>query len=378
MNAISVTGVLIGGPSYFFTSAGTFFCFTTFRADITSLGVVSPGANSLTLSDMSFTGENNGSGVLVVYDDGTPDSQIGVRDGQDLAFINFPEPRKSTVAQTFTFASATVDRVANLAMFFGSVSAGALRPTSVEVTVGSSTTIFSNVLGGNDGSEWDTVNLPSVSLPDIVIPAGTTELTIQAFSRDDSGDGQDPLAASFSWIGAGLSVNPPPTPAIDIIKYTNGLDANDPVNGTDVPVVGPGESVVWTYDVENVGTVDIPEADISVTDNIAGVNPVFDSVKVGDADNVLEPGEVWTYTATGVAVNLVNPPSGLELVTQACNQVEGSVPGSTAYTNIGTVTIPSMEATDPSSYCGPLPTGLDDDDFPVRNVLFLPILTGVQ
>ena len=119
-------------------------------------------------------------------------------------------------------------------------------------------------------------------------------------------------------------------------------------------MIAPGDAVQWTYDVTNVGNVDIPEADITVTDNVPGVNPVFDSVKTGDADNILEPGEVWTYSASGTALDLTtaNQPN---LVADSCNNAEGSTPGSTAYTNLGTVTIPGDSDTDPSSYCGPPP-----------------------
>ena len=74
----------------------------------------------------------------VVFDDGSDLSTIEIRDGVDLAFINFTEPRKSTIPQTFTFPPAAVDRTANLDMFFSSVS-GTLsgfgfRPNSIEVT----------------------------------------------------------------------------------------------------------------------------------------------------------------------------------------------------------------------------------------------------
>jgi len=153
----------------------------------------------------------------------------------------------------------------------------------------------------------------------------------------------------------------PPVVAVEIIKYTNGQDANDP-NGPDVPVIAPGDPVVWTYDVTNTGTGALDKSAITVTDNLPGVNPVFSSVKSGNADDVLDPDEVWTYQATGTAINLVNPPAdpGLQLVTNTCNNATGGVPNTTAYTNIGTVTIPGTSDTDPSSYCGPLLSALGD------------------
>ena len=63
--------------------------------------------------------------------------------------------------------------------------------------------------------------------------------------------------------------NPVSDPLIDIIKYTNGQDANDP-DGVDVPIIQPTGQVIWTYAVTNVGVIDIPEADITVTDSIEG------------------------------------------------------------------------------------------------------------
>jgi hypothetical protein len=199
----AVTGELIGGPTFFFTRGGNQLYFSSYRAEITGLGLVSSGANSLSVSDMAFDAlENNGAGVLVIFDDGSDAAEIDVRDGLDLAFINFPEPRKSTIAQTFNFTPADVDRTASLPMFFGSVSKDGIRPNSIEVTVGGTTTIFSDLLDSNDGPEWDTLNLS------VDIPAGADSMTVQAFSRDDNATGA--LPASFSWIAAGLAVTTPP------------------------------------------------------------------------------------------------------------------------------------------------------------------------
>jgi uncharacterized repeat protein (TIGR01451 family) len=146
--------------------------------------------------------------------------------------------------------------------------------------------------------------------------------------------------------------NPPPS--VSIVKLTNDLDANDPINGTDIPVIDPQATVTWTYLVTNTGPVALTASNVIVTDNIPGVNPALVGESLA-ADGILEPGEIWTYEAQGQAINLVAPPSdpGLQLVAGACNNVDGSVPGSTAYTNLGTVTVPGDTAEDPSSYCGP-------------------------
>jgi hypothetical protein len=197
-----VIGDLIGGQAFFADDIYS----SAFRADITDLGLVSAGANSLTVDDLIFTKVANGAGILVVFDDGSGFAEIDVRDGLDNAFIRLPEPQKSTVPQTITFDPAAVDRVADFDLFFSSVAgrvsgAGADRPTSIEVTVGGTTTLFSNELASLDGEEWDTVNVG------FDIPAGASSLKVQAFSRDDNDTGN--LPASFTWITAALSIQPP-------------------------------------------------------------------------------------------------------------------------------------------------------------------------
>jgi hypothetical protein len=141
---------------------------------------------------------------------------------------------------------------------------------------------------------------------------------------------------------------PAQEPAIEIIKYTNGQDANDP-DGAGVPIVAPGDPVTWTYKITNIGLVDIPQGDITVTDNIAGVNPVL--IDLGDGDANLAPAESWLYQALGTGLDLVNGTPEANWVENVCSQGNILTSTATAYTNIGTVTIPSMSDTDPSSYC---------------------------
>ncbi len=149
-----------------------------------------------------------------------------------------------------------------------------------------------------------------------------------------------------------VNCNYPPKPDVSIIKFTNGQDANDP-NAAGVPEITPGQPVVWTYDVENIGEVPIAKIYVTVTDNVAGVKPVFDSVKSGDDDDILEPGEIWTYRAEGTALDLETA-SLPTLVSDVCRQGDVNAPGRTAYTNLGTVSVLSAEDdTDPSSYCNP-------------------------
>src|SRR4030065_1075369 len=73
VNGIGVYGALIGGPAYFITTSRIN---TSFRADITSLGLITPGLNTLTVDGMSFSYRNNGAGVVVIYDNGSGASDI--------------------------------------------------------------------------------------------------------------------------------------------------------------------------------------------------------------------------------------------------------------------------------------------------------------
>jgi hypothetical protein len=87
----------------------------------------------------------------------------------------------------------------------------------------------------------------------------------------------------------------PDETVINIEKYTNGVDADLPT-GPQIPV---GGAVTWTYVVTNPNT--IPLFDIVVTDNRAGVMPVYISGDLNE-DSILQPGEVWTYSANSIAV----------------------------------------------------------------------------
>jgi protocatechuate 3,4-dioxygenase beta subunit len=118
------------------------------------------------------------------------------------------------------------------------------------------------------------------------------------------------------------------TPRIDVEKTTDGspngnpvdsdYDNEDAANGPGVPVLTPGTVVTWTYKVKNTGTVPFDKADITLVDDngtaatsddlsIANGKITFAAYLTGDADNLLEPGEEWTYTASGIVQNLATP-----------------------------------------------------------------------
>jgi hypothetical protein len=201
VNGFNVIGTQIGGPVFWLDNGVS----TTYRADITGLGLVVPGANTLTVQGLNFTNFANGAGVLVIIDDGSSLSNIEIRDGNDLAFFNWPDPKDTTVAQTFTFSASSEQRTGTISMLFSAVSGtnssgGAFRPTAIDITVGGVTVTHDNLLDSLDGQEWDTVVL------DVTIPAGETMVTVQALSVDNLGIGG--LPASLTWNAAALSVPP--------------------------------------------------------------------------------------------------------------------------------------------------------------------------
>ena len=228
----SVTGTLIGGPTPFFSGATA----SVYRADVTNLGLVTPGLNTISVSDMSFTAANNGAGIIVLFDDGSSPTVLDIRDGSDLAFGGFAPPLDTTVPQTFTFPASASDRTGQLHLFFASVagttSGAGLRPTAIEITTNGpngGTQVRNNVLDSISGEEFDSFVIS------FDIPSGATSVTVQAFSEDRLGIGN--LPASFDWLAAGLAIEPETPPGapgrmtgggsvftIDGIRVTRGFE----------------------------------------------------------------------------------------------------------------------------------------------------------
>lgn len=151
-----------------------------------------------------------------------------------------------------------------------------------------------------------------------------------------------------------VTVTDVPQPGIRIKKLTNDRDADDPDDTsttTGVPQIAVRDLVTWTYVVTNTGNVDFAEDKIRVFDDIIGPITEIVARDNGNNNHVLEPGETWTYQATGRAEDLSSPPAGVTIV-QGCNPVRNT------YKNIGEVTAvpPTGEPvtdTDPSHYCNP-------------------------
>lgn len=180
-------------------------------------------------------------------------------------------------------------------------------------------------VGGAVNWTYVVTNRGNVPLSNVVVTDNRTGVNPVYISGDTNGDGILQVGEVWSYRATGVAVagqyanigtvvgKPPTGPnvtdsdpshyfgftpdetVINIEKFTNGVDADLPT-GPQIPV---GGNVTWTYVVTNPNT--IPLFNIVVTDNRTGVNPVYISGDL-NGDSVLQPGEVWTYRATGVAI----------------------------------------------------------------------------
>lgn len=239
-DSITVAGVDITGQEIGLGPGRKMF--RSYRADITDLGLVNVGSNSLSVENMDFNSENDGAGILVIYDDGSRLTDIQLRDGLDIAYIDRPEPGRTTVPQTFMFEPEDADREAEIIVMVGSVRTSGPRPNAIHITIGSQLIEMVNPLDSADGRQWDTLAIP------VTIPAGASQLTIELLSVGD-GSGNEP--ASLTWVNATLSV--PMTPATNCANFgslqaatsAEGLGAVHPLldiqSPGDVQVVVEGE-----------------------------------------------------------------------------------------------------------------------------------------
>ncbi len=231
VDSTPVTGASIGGPAVFFDIEGVPVYSETYRADITGLGLITSGPNSVPIGGLACGGafENSGAGILVIYSMASaPPAVIDVRDGQDLAFCAFEDPLTTTVEQEFVFAPTDADRTAKLWLLVASVhslSGGQRRANRIKVTVDGAESYVNDALSSSDGTAWDTLGL------DVLVPAGASSVKVQVLSEDatdllqgGSGCPADPRPASLNWLAAGLSV--PTGPAVG--TCTQGYWKNHP------------------------------------------------------------------------------------------------------------------------------------------------------
>jgi hypothetical protein len=221
-----VAGTEIGGPNFFFGDAYS----TTYRADITGDVTLTPGGTTAVVVDGLDFEKNNGAGILVIFDDGTRAWDIGVKDGNDLAYHGFPDPRKETIPQTFTFLPATVARQADVCLMASSVQED--RPNIVRFTF--------DVGGTLDECQWfnntDDRDFDAVC-KQVTVPANATSMTIECISAACGGNTNDP--ASLAWLCAAVAVQPQLAAIGDYVWHDEDQDGcqgatEDPVNGVTV------------------------------------------------------------------------------------------------------------------------------------------------
>lgn len=171
-----------------------------YRADITGLGLVSAGANSIGVDGADFTWNNDGAGLIVIFDDGGDKAFIDIRDGHDFAALNQANldfPLETTVPQTFTFPASSEARVATVTLFIGDGEAS--RPDAVSITVGAGApSVTNDVVIAADGNEWDTLELA------FNVAALETSVTVEVISRDD---GTSAIPDSICWLAAAFKTD---------------------------------------------------------------------------------------------------------------------------------------------------------------------------
>ena len=176
--------------------------------------------------------------------------------------------------------------------------------------------------GGNDHARWANFNADELTGDTLVIAAKTdgTNDNFKLKKLDISVPGETSIgnyvnigtvtAGSVSDNDPSSYTNPegepePENPGIDIEKFTNGVNAD---TVAEAPEIAPHETVTWTYEVTNTGNVPFNKGDIEVTDDQEGtITHISDK---GNGDDILAPGETWTYEQTGTAEDLITVTPG--------------------------------------------------------------------
>jgi hypothetical protein len=191
----AVTGTRIGGPTNFFKN----YWVSSYRADVTALGLVGGGASQITIEGLDFSYANNGLALVIITQD---ERTFEVRDGLDYAQEKFNSPFDQSAPVIYTFDPADGDRGASVGLVVGGVAYG--RPSVIEIKVDGVLTVEAiDTLQSNVGSDFDVLNL------DLLVPAGASEVQVRILSEDRGGPFSGNQAASFTWLHASLSLDSP-------------------------------------------------------------------------------------------------------------------------------------------------------------------------
>jgi hypothetical protein len=198
-------GIRVGGPENLDLDFGFRFS-STYRRDITSSNLVAAGQSTLKIAGLGhFDLGMTGAALVVIFDDFSQAASVPqIRDGQDYAFINNPEPVQTRAEpQTFSFPASTSPRIAQLTLLFGDGSDRALvnRASVIDISInGVLAQRLINALASDDGGNWDTLNV------EVAVPPGATSVTVLPQSANVSPDTVGELPASFIWVAAGFNL----------------------------------------------------------------------------------------------------------------------------------------------------------------------------
>ena len=128
-------------------------------------------------------------------------------------------------------------------------------------------------------------------LVSILVASIAASIQIGCSSENSPTEPTSPSIESSSQVGSGGEVGLPEQvtgPGVDLEKFTNGIDADDPP-GPSIPI---GDSVEWTYQVTNIGDVALSSVVVD-DDQLSSITCPADA---------LRPGQSMTCKATGNAI----------------------------------------------------------------------------
>jgi hypothetical protein len=199
LGGLAVSGERIGGPTNFFDS----YFVSSYRADVTSLGLVGGGETSLTVEGLDFTYANNGLALVIVTDD---DRTLEVRDGLDYAQEKFAAPYDQTEPVVYSFDATNAGREASVSVLVGGVADR--RPSVIEVRVDGVLTVEAvDLMSGNLGAQFDAHTF------DFEVPAGASEVSVRVLSEDRGGQYTGYQPASLTWLYSSLSLEAADAPS---------------------------------------------------------------------------------------------------------------------------------------------------------------------
>jgi len=258
---------------------------------------------------------NDGAGLLVIYDDGGPSSAIQIKDGNDFAFDLrdnndlLPRERIDEInemrSKTYLFEPSDVPRMVTVNMFLVSVADEenelGFRPSSLEFTIGGDdfTQIFPDLLDNQDGNYWDTLKLV------FEVPAGANNLAVEPFSRNDRVVAPGNVPAALFWIATSISVEAPDPDACWFVvsgkagktENSKGLNVNGNADASgggwkvvdhDTGMKFRSETLSLLDCNEDMQTGIVNEAYFEGTGSINGINNFIISGLVRDDENYVE------------------------------------------------------------------------------------------